>query len=187
MSLRAELRPISPRNRAARKLMCANARNMIAHEGQIGYSNHRPMPMKRVNKPGSHPPFDYPFATDCSGSFTMLAKSSGCPDPNNMNYSGYGNTGTLLAHCDHIKRWQARAGDGIIFDTDDGYGVHVAMLLQRPWFFRRKTKIQVLSHPRDAKTFSHGSEGGPSLESLANEISYFSGPYTFIRTISRTW
>lgn len=91
-----------------------------AHRDQIYYAEDRPMP---IHDAAGH----LPFTTDCSGIVTMFAKWSGAKDPNGSDYSGWGYTGTLLAHLRNIPFKDTWRGDLLVYGG--GTGTHVVMLL----------------------------------------------------------
>ena len=63
----------------------------IANEPQIHYGEIRPIPLART----------LPLTTDCSGFVTVCYFLAGAPDPNGLDYSGEGWTGTLLRNLEH--------------------------------------------------------------------------------------
>lgn len=65
------------------------AKQALANKGNYEYAEVRPMPASLFGKP--------PIRTDCSGFATLCYKAAGLPDPNNLGYSGLGNTTTLQA------------------------------------------------------------------------------------------
>lgn len=87
-----------------------------------------------------------PITEDCSSFYTMLHKWAGLPDPNGLNYSPIGFTGTLLQHLEHITHTQCLPGDAVIYGP--GTGLHVAMVYQLG---------------PDFNMISHGEESDPSI------------------------
>ena len=116
-----------------RKIVTA-ARWGIAHEPQIHYGEIRPIPLART----------LPLTTDCSGFVTLCYFLAGAPDPNGLDYSGQGWTGTLLRHLEHIPRADAKPGDLVVWGAYPGR--HVAI---------------VLEGGDDPVLASHGQERGP--------------------------
>jgi hypothetical protein len=77
-----------------RQKIVTAARWGIAHEPQIHYGEIRPVPLGRT----------LPLTTDCSGFVTLCYFLAGALDPNGLDYSGEGWTGTLLGHLDEIEQ-----------------------------------------------------------------------------------
>jgi cell wall-associated NlpC family hydrolase len=117
-----------------RQKIVTAARWGIAHEPQIHYGEIRPFPLTRT----------LPLTTDCSGFVTVCYFLGGAPDPNGLGYSGYGWTGTLLRHLQHIAATEARRGDLVVWGAYPGR--HVAL---------------VLEPGEDPLLCSHGWERGP--------------------------
>jgi hypothetical protein len=74
-----------------------------------------------------HKPFEVPFVSDCSAGVTDLFSWGGAPDPNDANFAGPSDTGTLLAHGDEISLHIARECDVVIFGPGDGW--HAGLLV----------------------------------------------------------
>jgi len=85
-----------------------------------------------------------PLTTDCSGFATLCYFLAGAPDPNGLDYTGQGYTGTLLRHLPHIGRAAVQRGDIVVWGRYPGH--HCAV---------------VLEPGEDPLLASHGSEGGP--------------------------
>lgn len=146
---------------AQRNRLAQLARNLIAHEPQVHYSQVRPYPVHA--KPGQ-----YPITLDCSSAVTLLCKWAGLKDPNgpHYNYNGYGYTGTLLdGPCRHYFS-PARAYVGALVIFGPGTGEHAAMV------------IGELGH--NPLLFSHGMERGPLAIRLHDEAQYHRPPVTFL-------
>lgn len=131
----------------------------VQNEPSIHYRQSRPIDgLNEVQK--------LPLYTDCSGFVTDCYKWAGAPDPNGLNYNGYGFTGTLLQHLDSIPLGEALPGDLVIFGP--GGGDHVVMLIEpgtksNPW------------------CVSHGQEKGPIKIKLATEKKAHRSPQTVLR------
>jgi hypothetical protein len=125
-----------------RKKIVAAARWGIAHEPRIHYGEIRPVPLART----------LPLTTDCSGFVTLCYFLAGAPDPNGLDYSGEGWTGTLLRHLEEIEQEAARRGDLVVWG--DYPGRHVAI---------------VLEPGDDPLLCSHGQERGPLAIRLSDE------------------
>lgn len=126
-------------SKAQRGLVCRWSMWAVRQSNAIHYAEIRPMPATLVN---------LPTTTDCSGFATLVYKSAGAPDPNGLNYNGFGYTGTLLQHMKQIRWWSRRPGDLCVYGP--GTGHHVAIYME----------------PRgigDALMCSHGREQGPEL------------------------
>ena len=135
------------------------------HRNYIHYAESRPIPVNLA--PGS-----LPFTTDCSGIVTMFAKWSGISDPNGAGYSGWGYTGTLLAHLQHIPFHNTWRGDLVVFGG--GTGTHVVMLLGGGF---RQSDPPVASH-------GHPGADDPSVMPLSSMRARFPGqPVTYLRII----
>jgi hypothetical protein len=137
-----------------RQKIVTAARWGIAHEPQIHYGELRPIPLGRT----------LPLTTDCSGFVTVCYFLAGAPDPNGLDYSGEGWTGTLLRHLEHVPRAHARPGDLVVWG---GYpGRHVAILLELG---------------EDPLLCSHGHERGPVAIRLSDESRYQPSRITWLR------
>lgn len=139
---RAKVRaPILRRRRAAsdsvRSKIVAYCSWGVANEPSIHYRQSRPYPSS---------PRSLPMYTDCSGFATLAYKDAGGPDPNGSNFNGYGYTGTILAHCRHIPKADAKEADLVVFGS--GTGTHVVVLVEP-------------GSKADPLCVSHGQEAGP--------------------------
>lgn len=101
---------------------------------------------------------------DCSQSVTLIAHVAGAKDPNGANYAQDGYTGTLLQHCAHIPRAQAKHGDLLVFGG--GTGHHVTMIMQ-PGL--------------DPLLFSHGQENDPIAIRQSVEARFQPAGQTYLR------
>ncbi len=124
----------------------------IQHHGQFTYTEGPQRWHMVESKPGTLPQF-----CDCSAFVTGLAKWAGAGDPNGLAYKG-GYTGTLLTHCNHITKKQARMGDLIVYGP--GTGTHVVMVLER-------------LGAGDFSVVSHGHQGDPGQYLHSRFIAYF--------------
>ena len=115
------------------------ARALLADKTHFNYAEVRPIPL--------HNPPKFPVTTDCSGFVTLCFYLAGANDPNQMNYSGQGYTGTLLDHGLKISRQAVVAGDVVVYGAYPG--VHTALV------------VQVYANG-DILTVSHGEQGDPS-------------------------
>ncbi len=114
------------------------------------------------------PPGSLPQSCDCSSFVTGLAKWAGASDPNGLAYKG-GFTGTLLTHCNHITREQARMGDLIVYGP--GTGKHAVFIMEK------------LDHS-DFWLASHGHPSDPGRRLHSQMLAYFNGVATYLRWIS---
>lgn len=119
------------------------------NEPRIHYKQIRPIPLadgkaKRL-----------PLSTDCSGFVTIACYYAGAPDPNGLNYSGAGYTGTLRKHLKEIPLAAAQPGDLIIYGP--GTGHHVVI---------------VVESAADPLVCSHGVERGPLMIRHSAEAGY---------------
>ena len=90
-------------------------------------------------------PIDYdipPGTLDCSGFVTTCNKRARRPDPNGLNYNGYGNTDSLLQHGGNVPVSDAKADDLVFYGHPVG---HVAMCIG------------------DGMVVSHGKPGDPRI------------------------
>ncbi len=88
---------------------------------------------------------------------TGLAKWAGATDPNGLRYNPVGYTGTLLDHCNHITKSQARMGDLICYGP--GTGTHVVLILEKL--------------TADFYVASHGHQGNPARYLNSQFLHYF--------------
>ncbi len=124
----------------------------ISHEPSVHYSQQRPIP--------NYHPGQLPMYLDCSSSTITLARWAG--HPAGWANSNSGNTSTLAATLQHIRREDVEAGDLVCWSSE-----HVATILD----------------PRTLELASHGQERGPLRVSLASEVAYHGSDYVFLRLI----
>jgi hypothetical protein len=110
----------------------------IANAASIHYQQLRPMD-------GLNSRHKLPLDTDCSGFVTLCYKWAGAPDPNGLDYSGQGYTGTLLSYLTPVSSSQVKPGDLVLWHRG-GVGEHVSL---------------VLEPGSDPLLVSHGAESGP--------------------------
>jgi hypothetical protein len=145
-----------------RSAMLAQAQWALAHEPSFHYAQDRPIPLDRFK---AH---TLPITTDCSGFVTCIAFAAGVkPDPNGQAYNGQGFTGTLLQHCEHITKHEAKAGDFIAYGPFPGE--HVVMLLED-------------GTVTDPFVISHGQEAGPIKIRASTEAKAHAVPATYLRS-----
>lgn len=133
----------------------------IAHEAGWHYAQQRPM--ERLRTPAQLK--QLPRDADCSEHATDAYAYAGGPDPNGNDFDGTGFTGTMLAHCRHIPRAQAKPGDLVVFGP--GSGRHVVVLLEP-------------GTTADPLVCSHGQERGPIAIRLSAETAAQPPPATFL-------
>lgn len=138
----------------------ANALWGVDNEPDIHYSQ-GPQRLVAIGMPRS-----LPLYTDCSGFYTLCCNWAGVPDPNGLNYNGYGFTGTLLQYMEEIPLEQACRGDAIIYGP--GTGDHVVLIVSdegtdNPW------------------VVSHGQERGPIKLRHLDEASSHRAPVRVLR------
>jgi hypothetical protein len=124
-----------------RQKIVANAKWGVDNASQIHYSQ------GSLRMEGVHKSFKLPLTADCSAFVTDCYAWAGAPDPNQMGYNGFGYTGTLLAHGEHIPVSDVTPGDVVVYGG--GTGEHTAIVVAV------YNKVDVL-------TVSHGWEGDPS-------------------------
>lgn len=144
-AVRAQARKTVP---ALRQAILANAEWGIDNEPQIHYAEIRPIP-------ALHTPRQLPLTTDCSGFATLCYAWAGAPDPNGLNYSGQGWTGTLLSHLKSVAQSAVQPGDLVVWGPPPGH--HVAL---------------VLEPGADPLLCSHGQERGPIAIRFSVESEY---------------
>jgi hypothetical protein len=126
----------------ARKQLVSNALTLLARKQHFIYSEAgNRMTFEHQS------PIAWPVTTDCSGFVTLCCYTAGMADPNGVNYSGNGYTGTLLSHNPHITAAQVVPGDAVVYGP--GAGWHTAIVVE--------------VHGPDILTVSHGQQGDPSL------------------------
>src|SRR3990172_13190172 len=137
---------LTPRVRAAR----AYARKLVENADSIGYSQTRSRPMQLGGL------YDTPRWADCSSSVTIIYHAAGIPDPNRLGYSGWGYTGTLLAHGRNVTREKIQPLDLVFYGSASarpgfpaGSPTHVAMVMDG-----------------QGAIFTFGSDPGPSFRRI---------------------
>lgn len=101
---------------------------------------------------------------DCSGAVTCLCKWAGLADPNGLNYTHEGYTGTMLKHLPHYTN-PSGANVGALAVFGPGTGQHVGMVLERG---------------SDPVLFSHGERGYCGPIRLSAERQFHSPPVTML-------
>src|SRR5262249_4886351 len=99
---------------------------MINNQPRIHYTQ-GPLRMQGVRKKLHLP--NYPIWEDCSSSVTWLFYQAGAPDPNGLNYNGYGFTGTQVAHGTRINSSEIQAGDLVFYGPGPNRS-HVVMAMK---------------------------------------------------------
>lgn len=140
-----------------RDAIVENALWGVDNEPQIHYRQSRPID-------GLDQPRKLPLYTDCSGFVTDCYKWAGAPDPNGLNYSGQGFTGTLLDHLEHIGPAEIEPGDLVVFGSHPGEHV-----------------VIVAAAGMNPMVVSHGQERGPIKVRLSVEAAAHQSPMTFLR------
>jgi hypothetical protein len=114
-------------------------------------------------------PGSLPQSADCSSFCTGLAKWAGASDPNGLNYSPVGYTGTLLEHCNEVSVAVARLGDLIVYGP--GTGDHAVFVMER-------------LPGDDFYVASHGKPGDPSRVLHSQLLAYFDGSARYLRWLA---
>lgn len=135
----------------------------IAHEGEIHYAMQRPM--ERLRTPAELK--ELPRDADCSEWATDSYAFAGGPDPNGQDFSGTGNTGTMLEHCRPVNKQDAQPGDLAVFGVYPGH--HVVVLLE-----------DGTANAGNPLVCSHGQEKGPLAIHLNTEALAQPVPITFL-------
>jgi hypothetical protein len=79
-------------------------------------------------------PYHTPFFSDCSAGVTALYYWGNANDPNDADFVGPSDTGTLISHGKAIAAHKARSADVVIFGPGDGW--HAVLVTQGgsdPW------------------------------------------------------
>jgi hypothetical protein len=139
-----------------RRGIVAAARWGIRNEARIHYAQIRPIPLRRA----------LPLTTDCSGFATLCYYLAGAPDPNGLDYSGHGWTGTLLENMENIDRRAVKAGDLVVWGEYPGH--HCAI---------------VLEPGDDPRLVSHGQERGPLEIRFSTECRYQPAEVTWLSSL----
>jgi hypothetical protein len=142
-----------------RAQIVANAQWGIANEPQVHYEQLRPID-------GLLETHKLPLHTDCSGFVTLCYAWAGAPDPNGLDYSGQGYTGTLLHHMKPLAADAVQPGDLVVFGPPPGH--HVALVLE--------------AGP-DPLLCSHGEERGPLAIAFSAESRYQPQPATWLGSL----
>lgn len=142
-------------------------RDKIVAAAKWGVENHihftyseGPQRMEAVHKP-----YQLPIISDCSSWVTSCYSWAGAPDPNGLNYNGYGFTGTLLSHGTKIPLSDVQAGDVIVYGP--GTGWHTAIIVEAG---------------NDPLTVSMGQNGDPSYVRVSQDGRK---PQTYLRFIPK--
>lgn len=143
-----------------REQIVANANWGIAHEPEIHYLQSRPIDALDEAR-------RLPLHTDCSGFSTLCYAWAGAPDPNGLDFSGQGYTGTMLRHMQRIPQSAVQPGDLVIWGPDPGH--HVALVLE--------------AGP-DPLLCSHGQEKGPFAIRFSEETRYQPAPVTWLSCLA---
>jgi hypothetical protein len=141
---------------SVRKAVVGHALWGVRNNARIHYAQTRPID-------GIGEPRKLPLSTDCSGFVTDCYAWAGAPDPNGRRYDGLGYTGTLLAHCRHIRAAALQLGDLVVFGP--GTGEHV---------------VVVVRLGRDPLVVGHGGEAGPVLVRLSKAVAFHRSPVTYL-------
>ena len=112
------------------------------HRGQFTYEEVRPMKLSAR----------LPWIGDCSTFVTWCYWMAGAPDPNQANYDGWGFTGSLLQHGQHIPLDKVIPGDVIVYGPGSGW--HTALIVEKG---------------ADPMTISMGEQGDPSLVRVSQD------------------
>ena len=104
-----------------------------------------------------------PLATDCSGFATLCYFLAGAPDPNGLDYSGRGYTGTLLRNLPRVPHGGVQPGDLVVWGRYPGR--HCAVVLEAG---------------EDPLLASHGSEQGPVEIRFSDEQQWQAPPVTWL-------
>jgi len=152
---------------AQRKHLASLMDWLVSKEPLIDYRQYRPMTTIKLYEQelvdrfaaGKH------ITSDCSKTVTLLCKLAGLKDPNGMNYTGYGYTGSLLEYLPHYSDPKgADIGALVVFGPDDGD--HVGMV----------------RHPgANPMIFDHGSQSGPKFRRLNTIKGFQKPPTTFLK------
>lgn len=121
----------------------------VEHQPQIFYRMERPFSL------GSH----LPMFNDCSATYTDLRFLSGTVDPNDLNYSGIGNTNTLASRGQVCNAKNLSIGDATIYYNGHGWAPenteHVSMIYAL--------------NGENPMTMSHGWSGEPAFVTVEND------------------
>lgn len=154
---------------AKRNSLVANAYLLKAHASQVHYIAQRPMHNERDHMVNVLKRFRHGIGIwmDCSESVSFLYYTSGCKDPNGMNFDGWGNSHTMWQHLNHRYTDPNRAHAGALGVYGPEGNEHVIMIVKHD--------------AHDPLVFSHGQEAGPFIIPLSEESAGHRGqPFTFL-------
>jgi hypothetical protein len=112
-------------------------------EGGAGPGPARPIPSTLWSKQAH-------AALDCSAFATLCYKEAGCADPNDENYDGGGNTGTLVAH--GLPVLSPQPGDLIFYHGTLAFPGHVTVYLGGGMVASCGSEQGVIEYPINAET-----------------------------------
>ena len=121
---------------------CASNQHLFDYAEIRPFGLYQPTPSHRI-------------ANDCSATFTLCYWLAGViDDPTGFNYTGYGNTDSLVANGTEVASGElTHPGDGVIFYSG-GATVHVAL---------------VIEPGADPLTMSHGDSTQPALVTVSQD------------------
>jgi hypothetical protein len=131
----------------------------LKNEPEIHYEQARPMRGLAVLK-------HLPVREDCSEFATKALKYGGAPDPNGLDYSGLGYTGTMLSHLPQITLPMVKPADLVVFGRFPGH--HVCVVMEEgadPWLC------------------SHGQEAGPIKVRFSVERTFQPNVVAWLRAV----
>jgi hypothetical protein len=157
---------------ADRQRLVSLARYLIEHRNQLGY------PVNDVRGPLDQATWKITTALgmqraitagktltfDCSQAVTQLYRWAKLSDPNGLDYTHSGYTGTMLAHLRHYSDASA-ARDGALVVFGPGTGEHVSMVIERG---------------PDPVLFSHGATHASGPIRLSVERTFHRPPVTLL-------
>ena len=117
---------IAGMNNGDRKSVVAVAKYALAQQQKwpYKYAEVRPYPKTLWSKDAHDG-----TGIDCSSFCILCYKEAGCPDPNNTNYDGNGNTISLGNSPVGIVVPNPSPGDIILYDTSGGHWAHAALYI----------------------------------------------------------
>lgn len=118
----------------------------VANKGWFTYQESRPFPLYE-------PSASRHIANDCSATVVLCFWLASAPDPTGNHFNGYGNTDSLVAHCQQIPLSVVQPGDLVIY-YEGGQTVHTAIIVQ--------------ADP-DPLTMSHGMPSEPALVHVSQD------------------
>lgn len=124
------------------------ARWCASNQSLFDYVEARPFELRQ-------PTPSHRIANDCSATFTLCYWLAGViDDPNGLNYTGYGNTDSLVAQGAPVASGElTHPGDAVIFYSG-GATVHVAL---------------IITPGADPLTMSHGDSAQPALVRVSQD------------------